>query len=239
MPGRNVQEHRLGDWTGSGRRILHPRSSPKAEAQTARARGLGGSHRYRHRMGEGVADAAARELPFFERGGRVTFLADDARGGSIREGSRVRGPAEGARFGQLLARLDKRVDALEMAQAEAGVRGIRGELTAARAAVRGLEATLRNQEGSLSRSQALYAAGALSLADLQAEDTAVRQTRAELRGAQSRVDSARSELGRLGAQRDAASVGLEKTALFAPFDGRITRMNVRVGDLVPPPSKEK
>ncbi len=186
-------------------------------------------------MGEGVADAVARELLFFEQAGRVTFVATDHHGDPIREGSSVRGPQDGARFGQLLAQLDKRGNALEVSQAEAAMGSVRGELAAAEAAIRGLKDTLEKQNRDLARARALYAADGMALSDYESQQTAVRRTKSELRAARSRLDAIRSELSRLAAQRDAASLGLEKTALFAPFDGRISRMNIRAGDLVTAP----
>ncbi len=83
---------------------------------------------------EGIAQAERKEFLQFERAGQVTFIATDASGKTLREGSRVAGPQGDSQLGQLIARLDERETAAQVAQVDAELAAARTRVTAALAA---------------------------------------------------------------------------------------------------------
>jgi len=90
--------------------------------------------------------AIRREALWFESAGRVVYLKQDAKGQTIKEGTKVFGPRKGAAFGQLLARVDDREYRQAVAWEEA-------ELARARSEVAEAEAELHrsNSEYNLAR----------------------------------------------------------------------------------------
>jgi multidrug efflux pump subunit AcrA (membrane-fusion protein) len=59
-------------------------------------------------IGEGIARTVRREFLNFGQSGKVVLIGQDTGGQPLREGSRVSGPQEGERFGQVLAQIDRR-----------------------------------------------------------------------------------------------------------------------------------
>ncbi len=165
---------------------------------------------------EGVAQAVRKDFLQFERAGRVEFIAKDANGDHLREGSRVAGPTDGERFGQLLARLDERESAAEVAQTDAQVAAAGRRVESARAALEQTRQAFERQT---------------SLADRGLVPQAVRErVEAAYLTAEAQLHEAEAEVRALSAQADEAKIGLERTALFAPYDGVISLMNIREGD---------
>jgi HlyD family secretion protein len=156
--------------------------------------------------------------------------------------------AEGDRVeaGQVLARIDPVQAQSSAAAAGAGVRALESEEQAARRAVQAAEADLaqavaRSTEASrnLDRIRSLQADGLATAADLDA-------ARAGADGATAQVSSARAAVGRAQevlsaatrrvtqarAQLRSAEDILAKTEVVAPIDGVVSRLRVRLGEMV-------
>lgn len=165
---------------------------------------------------EGVAQAVRKDFLQFERPGRVAYIATDAQGRPLREGSRVNGPAQGERFGQLIAQLDDRESAAQVAQTDAQVAAAGRRVESARAA-------LEQARQEFERQSRLAERGLTPQAERERAEAAFLSAEAQLREAEAEVRA-------LSAQADEAKIGLERTSLFAPYDGVISLMNIREGD---------
>lgn len=174
---------------------------------------------------EGVAQAQSKEFLQFENAGRVTFIADDDDGRPLREGSRVSGPVDGGRLGQLIARLDERTVAAEVAQMDADLRAARRRLEVA-------EAQLAKARADFQRKSQLYEKQLTPRAVFEASEN-------DLRAAEAQVREAEASAASVGAQVDSARLGLERSGVFAPFDGVISLMNIREGDYVSGPTLDQ
>lgn len=187
-------------------------------------------------MGEGIAEAARRQRLFFEASGIVTFLTARSNGAPLREGDIVQGPSPDNRFGQLLARIDDTGEAAAVAQAEADLQGTRKRAQALAASLSGLQASRNQLETDLERAQRLVSQGSISRKEFESIRTRLSETRAEEQAISARLQAAQSDISGVTAQLDSRKSMLEKTAVFAPFDGRIAHINIRPGDFVGPPA---
>lgn len=173
---------------------------------------------------EGVAQAERKAFLQFEVPGRVTFIATDEDGKTLRAGSRVGGPVAGARQGQLIARLDERDRAAQAAAGDAAV-------AAARRRVEAAEAELTQARQDFERQRRLRDRDLTAEAAFEAAQAAFRAAEAQAREAEAGVAAA-------VAQAEEAKLGFERTSLFAPFDGVIAAMNIREEDFVAGPAPD-
>lgn len=129
---------------------------------------------------------------------------------------------EGAdvREGQVLMRLDP-------AQYQAGVSRAEAALLQARASQAQMEASHIRAQRDLDRLLALRARDSLLVSGQQVDDarTATEVAEAQLRSAEFGVRQAQASL-------DEAQDRLSKTVIRAPMDGKVTRLNVEVGETV-------
>lgn len=186
-------------------------------------------------MSKGIAQAARRQRLFFESSGTVSFLATGSDGRRLQEGDTVHGPSRDHRYGQLLARTDDTGEAAAVAQAEADLQGARDRAQALAASLRGLQASRGQLETDLERARRLVSQGTISQASFESSRTRLSETRAEEQATSARLQAAQSDIASMTAHLDAQKSMLDKTAVFAPFDGRIARINIRPGDFVSPP----
>jgi len=120
--------------------------------------------------------------------------------------------------GQLLLQIDP-------AQAEAAVQRAEAGLASARASEAQARANLLQAEKSYERSEAIKKSNPQLVADEQLEQlrTAAEVNRALLQAAQHQVEQA-------GAILKDAREALNKTTIYAPMSGRVTRLNVENGE---------
>lgn len=122
--------------------------------------------------------------------------------------------------GQVLARIDGRVAAADLAEARAT------ELTAA-AGARALIARLQEARLRYQRASALVQRGFTSRATLDEAEASVARLEAEL-------DQARSQRNATVAQASQRRLLLDQHTIRAPFDGVITVKNAQVGEIISP-----
>jgi RND family efflux transporter MFP subunit len=169
-------------------------------------------------VARGIAEAVRKSYLHIEVAGIVAEIGRDEAGVPLREGSFVHGPKPDGQSGQLLLRLDDREAQARLEQAAAERRRAERRVEVARA-------TFDQARQEHERTSALASRGISSRKAAETAEAAFRTAEAEL-------GAARAEIELAAAQLRQAEIVLEKMALRAPFDGRLSLINVRVGDYV-------
>ena len=179
---------------------------------------------------EGLAQGIRREYLNFERGGKVTFIATDDNGIPLRAGSRVMGPKQGENFGQLLARVDEHSDIETVRETEAALQSSRLRIEQASAQLKQAENNLNLATTSFERTESIWKQKLIPKDQYESSRTDLLNAKESLKTAKAELASAKSQEKSAIAQLNQAKVGLEKTSIFAPFDGVLRKVNVREGD---------
>lgn len=181
-------------------------------------------------FGEGTARAVHREFLTFEHPGKVTYVKTDADGHPIDEATRVTGPRPGQPLGELLASVDKRQHVEELKVAGSGLVESKQQVAVARAQIAQAEAQQRLAMENYKRKETLYGVKAISKyeldvarTNLKTADTAVQSARAQLESALSGVKAAEARINQ-------ARLPMERSSIYAPFDGILTYVNIKPGD---------
>ena len=181
---------------------------------------------------QGNTRAVRSQILTFEHDGKIVYIRKNPDGSQLKVGDTVFGPTsdDPNAKGELLATLDNRELAAQIASAEASLRQTRASQRSASSDLSRATAELELAETNLNRTTALKNSGAATQADLDA-------SRNRFSTAQAAVEAARAGLSstRAGTEAQEASivksrVSLEKSSIFAPFDGIIAFLNVEVGD---------
>ncbi|MCO7223353.1 efflux RND transporter periplasmic adaptor subunit [Pleionea sp. CnH1-48] len=188
------------------------------------------------RFAEGIAQGIRREFLNFERAGKVVFLAEENVGRQIRAGSKVVGPKQGETFGQLLARVDERSDIQAVKQNEAALEASRLRITQAEAQLEQAKNNLNLAEANFERNKQMWQKKLLSKNQYDSARTELLNAQQNLQSAAASLEAAKSDQASAVAQLNQAKVSLEKTSIFAPFDGVIRKLNIRVGDYAAGPA---
>lgn len=185
-------------------------------------------------FGEGTCRAVKRDFLTFEHRGKVTFVkqVDDKR--DLREGDRVRGPREGEKHGELLARVDVRDFSEQLKVAEAALEQAKQQMATGSADLDKANAEHAHSMDKLQRYEGLYESQVIPMTQLQEHRTRAKNTAALVKAAKARLKSAASGVKAAQAQVNKAKVAMERTSIFAPFDGIVTRINIRKGDYYAP-----
>ncbi len=184
--------------------------------------------------GEGTARAARRDFLRFESSGKVVLIGTDDQGRELRAGSRVKGPADGELLGQLLAQLDRRETAEDFNMSQAQLAQAERRAESAEAALAQAEIELELARNNFQRMQHLQAKGVIAGQQFEEAKARFNNASSALQSSQSELHAARSAVIEAKARSRQSSVELERTAIFAPFDGVIAYMNVKRGDLYSP-----
>ncbi len=159
---------------------------------------------------------------------------------TVSVGSYLSGPVEEVNVdfnsevkpGDVLARLDRRTFAANVAQAEANLLAAQAALTNQRAALIRAEAVLRNAERTIERQQSL---AAKRFASEQALDNAVRDrdvAKAEIEVAKAQIETAEAQIVQRKAALDSARVDLERSEIRSPISGTVISRSVDPGQTV-------
>jgi len=182
--------------------------------------------------GEGTVRPVQRKFLNFGQSGEVARIGTDAEGNGLREGSSVRGPGADGETGQFLAQLDQRDALASLSVAKTGLQDAELQVTIAEAQVKQAEHDYQLANTDFERVSRLNSSNMISAAEYDAAknrvssaETRITTQRANVQSARLRVNNARSGLRQ-------AELALERTTIFAPFDGMITRLNIHVGDYV-------
>ncbi|MDN2480967.1 efflux RND transporter periplasmic adaptor subunit [Vibrio agarivorans] len=175
---------------------------------------------------EGIAQAQRKAFLDFEISGKVESIATQLDGTELREGSRVFGPSNGTRNGQLLAQIDNRDNLASVQGLEARLKSVKAQREEAKARAQ----QARNDEQlaikNYERMKEVFERGVIAKEEFERVNTALLNAKAAVKAAQSTLSSMSSEISSVVAELNRATLSLEKTSLFAPFDGVITSMNI-------------
>jgi len=181
-------------------------------------------------FGEGTARAVRREFLTFEHPGKVTYIKVNAEGRPISEGDRVKGPLPGQQFGELLASVDKRQHVEELKVAGSGLIASRQQVAVARAEIAQAEAQQRLAMDDFKRKETLYGVKAISKHELDVARTNLKSADTAVQSARARLESAFSDVAAAEARIKQARLPMERSSIYAPFDGVLTYVNVKQGD---------
>lgn len=184
--------------------------------------------------GQGSARAVKREFLTFEQEGKITYVAKGPDGKELREGDPVTGPGAGQRQGELLARVDVR-DFTEQAKvAEAAREQARQKVAAVAADIEKAAADFALKKEEYQRYEKLFRSEAIPESQLDVRRAQLTNAQAAMKAARAQLKAAESQVEAAVAQHNKALVALERASIFAPFDGIITRLNIRKGDYFSP-----
>jgi len=185
-------------------------------------------------FGEGTARAVRREFLTFEDQGKVTYVKLNKDGQAVREGNRVRGPGKGEKLGELLASLDKREHIEQLKVASSSVVESGQQVEVARAQIAQAKAQQRLAMDNLKRYERLFREKAISKYELDVSRTRLKTSDTAVRSARARLEAAVSGVAAARARAKQARLPLERSSIYAPFDGVLTYVNIRKGDYFAP-----
>ena len=162
--------------------------------------------------------------------------------------------------GQLLVRIDDRIYAQKVKQAEAALASqaaqiealeqktlqARARIDAARAQIEGARAALKTAQSTFDRNASLSRSGAIAKSALEQSTTALEQARAAVVQAEANEAVAEQDLAAIAVSREGyeaaadnaratlelARIDLANTRIVAPADGRLGEVGARVGAYV-------
>lgn len=185
-------------------------------------------------FGEGTARAVRREFLTFEDQGKVTYVKVKKDAQAVREGDWVRGPRKGEKLGELLASLDKREHVEQLKVTGSGLVESEQQVEVARAQISEAEAQQELAEDNLKRHEKLYKVKAISKHELDIARTRAKTARTAVRSAKARMEAALSGVKAARARMKQARLPMERTSIYAPFDGVLTYVNISKGDYFAP-----
>ncbi len=169
----------------------------------------------RERTLTGVVSLYREEQISFEVAGRVL--------GVLERGLEVRGPAYNE--AGALIRQGERIARLESTRYRTTVEGLKARLDAARRDLDAMKAQVTLAQQTLDRQVRVLAEGAGAQQAVDNSQAAFDQTSAQLLSREATVSQIQEEL-------DSAREDLEDTVLYAPFDGRMTKVHTTLGAVV-------
>ena len=200
--------------------------------------------------GDGTVRAIVKKHLSFQSEGTIDYIKK-INGRDLREGDRVR-------EGELLARLDRRKQDADITVATVEQTEAENQVASARANLRKAEESLAQANADLEKAktdeafarvdwkryQELAAQGGIAQREVDVKETdhrkaqagteaaqaAVRAAQADVFAAQTDVKTAQAKVNSAKAKLTQSYVQREDTELTAPFDGIISRLNIREGE---------
>ena len=160
----------------------------------------------------------------------MTYIAADNQGKQLRAGSLVHGPGQGEQYGQLLGRVDERADSESVHEYEAALNAARLRITQAQAQVSQARNNLGLAENQFERMESIWQKKLVAREQYDSSRTELLNARESLQNAKAELATAKNQEKSAVAQLNQAKVGLEKTSIYAPFNGILRKVNVKVGD---------
>ncbi len=181
-------------------------------------------------FGEGTARAVRREFLTFEHPGKVTYVKLNENGHPLNEGDRVKGPRKGHAHGELLASVDKRQHAEELKVAGSTLIESKQQVEVARAQIAQAEAQQKLAQENYRRKEKLYEVRAISKYELDVSRTNLKTADTAVQSARARLEQALSGVAASEARIKQARLPMERSSIYAPFDGILTYINIKQGD---------
>ena len=185
---------------------------------------------------EGTVQAYRKAFLDFEMPGKVVTIGELKDGTQLREGARVFGPDETVQRGQLLAQIDHRENSATVKALEARLQAVRAQKQEAHARVQQAKNDLALSTQNFARMEEVYERGVISQDEFERHKTALLNAQSTVAISRSALQAIDSEILSVSADINRQTVSLEKTSLFAPFDGSIAAMNIRQDNHYYPPA---
>ncbi len=134
--------------------------------------------------------------------------------------------------GTLLAKIDPEIYLSSLDRMEAAVNSSRANLENARSRYSQAQARFIKAEQDFSRNQKLYKDRVISDAEFESIESAYKVAKAEEDAAQQSVRAAAFNVSSSIASLDEARENLNKTSIFAPVDGTVSKLSVEQGERV-------
>lgn len=144
------------------------------------------------------------------------------------------GEGDHVKAGQILAQLDARDIAAQVAQASAGVLQAQAAIDKAQANVAAAQANLTNSKAMAARRSDLVKHGFASVEETQTNATAMQVANANLTVATTEVSSAQAGLATARAQQAFQEATLANDTLRAPYDAWVLARNLNLGAMPVP-----
>ncbi|PSU32263.1 efflux RND transporter periplasmic adaptor subunit [Photobacterium lutimaris] len=185
---------------------------------------------------EGTVQAYRKAFLDFEMPGKVVTIGELENGTQLREGARVFGPDKTIERGQLLAQIDNRQNSASVKALEARLQAMRAQKQEAQARLQQAENDLALSKLNFARMEEVYERGVISQDEFERNKTARLNAQSAVAMHISGLEAIESEILSVAADINRETVSLEKTSLFAPFNGYIAAMNIREDNHYYPPA---
>src|SRR5690606_32620369 len=153
-----------------------------------------------------------------EISGEITVL-------NVKEGAQVK-------KGDLLMRIRPEIYESTVNQMAAALNQARSNTATAQARLNQYQAQLEGLEAAFNRTRQLYEDKVISNAEYDQAVADYQSMKAQVAAAQQEVDAARFNAAAAEARMKEASQNLDRTIIYAPVDGTVSKLNVEVGETV-------
>ena len=143
----------------------------------------------------------------------------------VREGDEVK-------KGELLAKIDPEIYVRSYERAEAALNTQKANQANAKARVAQVQAQYVNAELSYNRSKTLFDQNVVSKADIDAALASFKVAEAEVEASKESLKAAEFSVGSTIASLKEAKENLNRTSIYAPNDGTVSKLNVEKGERV-------
>lgn len=143
----------------------------------------------------------------------------------VKEGDKVK-------TGDILVRIDPEIYKSAYEQAEAQLNSQRANLANAKAQLAQLEARFQNAQTVYLRNKALWEKKVISDADFETAKTNYEVAKADLDAIQASIKAAEYSISSANAALKKSREDLTKTAVYAPAEGRVSKLSVEKGERV-------
>jgi HlyD family secretion protein len=134
--------------------------------------------------------------------------------------------------GNLLAKIDPEIYVRSYERAEAGLNTQKANQANAKARLAQVQAQYANSELSYNRSKTLFDQNVVSKADFDAAFASFQVAEAEVEAAKESLKAAEFSVGSTVASLKEARENLNRTSIYAPNDGTVSKLNVEKGERV-------
>ena len=134
--------------------------------------------------------------------------------------------------GQLLCRIRQDIYISSLERVEASVNSSKANSAQTKARLIQSKAQLTNAESLYNRNKLLFDQGALSQQDFEASKAQFATAKAEVEAAQQTLAAADFNIKNTEASLREAQTNLERTSIYSPVDGKVSKLNVEKGERV-------
>ena len=139
---------------------------------------------------------------------------------------------EEVKKGQLLLKIKEDIYVSYLDRTKASVNSAKANVANSRARLLQVEASFNQQKLAFERSQKLYKQKAISQSEFENAEAAYNMAEADVKASEESVNSSLFAVKSAEASLKEAAENLDKTTIYAPIDGTISKLNVEKGERV-------